>query len=40
MMAIADMVITDVTSLGSSGHLWNSQTQTGLGNDGCGTITG
>ena len=34
------LVIADVTSLGTSGHLWTSQTQTGLGNDGYGTITG
>lgn len=34
------LVIGDVTSLGTSGHLWSSQTQTGLGNDGYGTITG
>lgn len=34
------LVIADVTSLGTAGHLWTSQTQTGLGNDGYGTITG
>lgn len=34
------LVIGDVTSLGTSGHLWSSQTATGLGNDGYGTITG
>lgn len=34
------LVIGDVTSVGTSGHLWTSQTQTGLGNDGYGTITG
>lgn len=34
------LVIGDVASLGTSGHLWSSQTQTGLGNDGYGTITG
>ena len=34
------LVIADVTSLGTSGHLWTSQTQTGLANDGYGTITG
>lgn len=34
------LVIGDVTSLGTSGHLWTSQTETGLGNDGYGTITG
>lgn len=34
------LVIGDATSLGTSGHLWSSQTQTGLGNDGYRTITG
>jgi hypothetical protein len=33
-------VIADVTSLGTAGRLWSSQTQTGLGNDGYGTIAG
>ncbi|WP_225849317.1 hypothetical protein [Streptomyces sp. HPF1205] len=31
-------VIADVTSLGKSGNLWTSQTATGLGNDGYGTL--
>ncbi|HEY3869234.1 MAG TPA: hypothetical protein VGM10_12820 [Actinocrinis sp.] len=34
------LVVADVSSAGTSGHLWTSQTQTGLGNDGYGTITG
>jgi hypothetical protein len=34
------LVIGDVSSLGTKGQLWSSQTQTGLGNDGYGTITG
>ena len=34
------LVIANVTSLGKSGSLWSSQTQTGLGNDGYGTIPG
>jgi hypothetical protein len=33
-------VIADVTSLGTSGNLWTTQTATGLGNDGYGTISG
>jgi hypothetical protein len=33
-------VIANVTSLGTAGMLWSSQTQTGLANDGYGTITG
>jgi hypothetical protein len=33
-------VIANVTSLGTAGSLWSSQTQTGLGNDGYGTIPG
>jgi hypothetical protein len=33
-------VIANVTSLGTAGGLWTSQTQTGLGNDGYGTIPG
>ena len=37
---VDSLVIADVTSLGTSGHLWTNQTQTGLGNDGYGTITG
>ena len=37
---VDSLVIADVSSLGTSGHLWTSQTQTGLGNDGYGTITG
>jgi hypothetical protein len=34
------LVIGDVTSVGTSGHLQTSQAQTSLGNDGHGTITG
>jgi hypothetical protein len=34
------LVIGDVTSVGTSGQLWSSQTQIGLGNDGYGSITG
>ncbi len=34
------LVAADVSSAGTSGHLWSSQTQTGLGNDGYGTISG
>ncbi|WEO99684.1 hypothetical protein A6P39_039685 [Streptomyces sp. FXJ1.172] len=37
---VDSLVIADVTSLGTGGRLWSSQTQTGLGNDGYGTITG
>lgn len=37
---VDSLVIGDVSSVGTSGHLWSSQTQTGLGNDGYGTITG
>jgi hypothetical protein len=37
---VDSLVIADVTSLGTVGHLWASQTQTGLGNDGYGVITG
>jgi hypothetical protein len=33
-------VISNVTSLGTAGMLWTSQTATGLGNDGYGTIPG
>jgi hypothetical protein len=33
-------VIADVTSLGANGHLWTSQTQTGLANSGYGTLAG
>ncbi len=33
-------VIGDVTSLGRSGHLWTSQTQTGLPNNGYGVLNG
>lgn len=34
------LVIADVDSAGTSGAMWSSQTQTGLGDDGYGTITG
>jgi len=37
---VDSLVAADVSSAGTSGHLWSSQTQTGLGNDGYGTITG
>ena len=33
-------VISDVTSLGTSGRMWKSQTSTGLGNNGYGVIDG
>ncbi|WP_157436324.1 hypothetical protein [Actinospica robiniae] len=38
--SVDSLVVADVSSAGTSGHLWTSQTQTGLGNDGYGTITG
>jgi hypothetical protein len=34
------LVVADVTSLGKSGSLWTSQTATGLGNSGYGTLAG
>jgi hypothetical protein len=34
------LVVADVTSLGASGHLWTTQTATGLANNGYGTLTG
>jgi hypothetical protein len=34
------LVIGDVASLGATGHLWTSQSQTGLANSGYGTLTG
>jgi hypothetical protein len=34
------LVIAEVTSLGTSGHLWTSQTQTALANSGYGTLSG
>jgi hypothetical protein len=34
------LVIADVTSLGTAGDLWTSQTATGLDNDGYGTLSG
>jgi hypothetical protein len=37
---VDNQVIADVTSLGTKGALLSSQTDTGLGNDGYGTITG
>jgi hypothetical protein len=33
-------VISEVTSLGANGRLWTSQSQTGLGNGGYGTLNG
>lgn len=35
---VDSLVIADVTSLGKKGDLWTSQTGTGLGNDGYGTL--
>ena len=37
---VDSQVIANVTSLGTAGTLWTSQTGTGLGNDGYGTIPG
>jgi autotransporter-associated beta strand protein len=37
---VDQLVVADVTSLGTSGQMWTSQTATGLGNSGYGTITG
>lgn len=37
---VDQLVINDVFSLGTSGQMWTSQTATGLGNNGYGTITG
>lgn len=37
---VDSQVIANVTSLGTAGKLWTSQTSTGLGNDGYGTIPG
>jgi hypothetical protein len=34
------LVMADVMSLGKAGHLWTSQTDTGLGNSGYGTLNG
>jgi hypothetical protein len=34
------LVLADVTSLGTSGHLWTTQTATGLANGGYGTLAG
>ncbi len=34
------LVIADVNSLGKSGSLWTTQTATGLGNSGYGTLAG
>jgi hypothetical protein len=36
---VDSLVIGDVTSLGAKGNLWSSQTATGLGNDGYGTLS-
>jgi hypothetical protein len=38
--AVDAQVIADLTSLGTAGHLWTSQTQTGLDNNGYGTLNG
>ena len=37
---VDSQVIANVTSLGTAGMLWTSQTSTGLGNDGYGSIPG
>ncbi len=37
---VDSQVISEVTSLGASGQLWTDQTQTGLTNDGYGTLDG
>jgi hypothetical protein len=37
---VDSLVIADITSLGTRGDLWSSQTATGLGNNGYGTLTG
>jgi autotransporter-associated beta strand protein len=37
---VDQLVVSDVTSLGTSGRMWNSQTDTGLGNSGYGVING
>jgi hypothetical protein len=37
---VDSQVVANLTSLGTAGSLWSSQTQTGLANDGYGTITG
>lgn len=37
---VDQLVVADITSLGTSGRMWTSQTQTGLGNNGFGTIAG
>lgn len=37
---VDQLVVADITSLGTSGRMWTSQTQTGLGNNGYGTISG
>ena len=37
---VDQLVMADVTSLGTSGRLWSSQTDTGLGNNGYGVING
>jgi hypothetical protein len=38
--AVDALVVADLTSLGKSGHLWTSPTQTGLANGGFGTLNG
>jgi len=37
---VDNLVLADVRSLGTAGNLWASQTATGLGNSGYGTIAG
>ncbi len=38
--AVDALVVSDVTSLGKTGHLWATQAQTGLANGGYGTLAG
>jgi autotransporter-associated beta strand protein len=37
---VDQLVINEVSSLGTSGQMWTSQSATGLGNNGYGTLTG
>jgi Bacterial TSP3 repeat len=37
---VDSLVLADVTSLGKTGHLWTSQSQTNLSNAGYGTLAG
>jgi pectate lyase len=38
--AVDNLVVADIRSLGTAGNLWASQTATGLGNSGYGTLAG